>query len=220
MVVTGIERQTKRPGRYSIFVDGEFAVGVRSEVLLAAGVRIGDGITPERIEQLKIDEELGAARGIATRYLGIRRRTEWEVRRRLTSKAFPESVIEDVVGELLSSGQINDREFILAFVHDAQLRKPSGPRMLAAKLRGKGLNRQTITEVLPMALPDEEQGQLALKCASGYVSKLKRRALAGKVFPPGKMQGMLRGYLAGRGFESAEINAAMKSVLWDTGKPE
>jgi regulatory protein len=213
MIVTGIERQKKHPGRYSIFVDGEFALGVGSEVLLTAGLRKGDDVTPERLGQLRNDEELGAARGIATRYLGIRRRTEWEVRRRLSSKEFPPALIDRVVTELLSSGQINDREFILAFVHDAQLRTPSGPRMLAAKLRRKGLGREIIGDVLPSALPTDEEADLALKSARGYFSKLERRERSGKVFPPGKMGAMLRAYLAGRGFGGAAISAAMKQVL-------
>jgi len=76
MIVTGIERQKKQPGRYSIFVDGEFAVGVGSEVLLAAGLRKGDEITTGTLDRLRNDEELRAARRIAARYLGTRRRTE------------------------------------------------------------------------------------------------------------------------------------------------
>jgi len=215
MIVTGIERQKKHSDRYSIFVDGEFAVGVRSEILLAAGLREGDEVTGERIEQLRNEEELGAARGIATRYIGIRRRTEWEVRRRLTSKEFPPPLIDRVVAELISSGQINDQEFILAFVHDAQLRTPTGPRMLTVKLRRKGLGRGIIGEVLPVALTPDDEEQLALKSARGYFSKLERRARAGKIFPPGKIQNLLRGYLTGRGFDAAAVSAAMKDVLRD-----
>jgi regulatory protein len=211
MIVTGIERQKKHPDRYSIYVDGDFAVGVRAEILLSAGLRKGDAVTPERIEQLRNEEELGSARGIASRYIGIRRRTEWEVRRRLGSKEFPPSVIDRVVAELITSGLIDDRGYILAFVHDAQLRKPSGPRMLTAKLRGKGLGREIIGEVLPVALPAGQEEQLALDCARGYLARLERRA--GGALAPAKIRNRLRGYLSGRGFDSAAISGAMKFVL-------
>jgi|SRR3990172_3099064 len=215
MIVTGIERRKNHPDRYSIFVDGEFTLGVRSEVLLAAGLREGDTLTPDRIEALRNEEELGAARSTAARYLGRRRRTEWEIRRRLTSREFPPAVINRVVGELVSSGQLNDREYVLAFVHDAQLRKPSGKRMLSVKLRRKGLSREFLAEVLPSAIGPEEEAELALRSARGYISKLHRRALAGKVFAPGKMRGMLRVYLNGRGFDSAAISEAMKGLTDD-----
>lgn len=217
MIVTGIERQKKHPGRYSVFIDGEFALGIGTEVLLSAGLRKGDRVTGERLEQLRNKEELVSARRIAARYLGARRRTEWEMRRRLATKEFPGGVIDRVTAELISSGQINDREFILAFVHDAQLRKPTGPRMLAAKLRRKGLSREMIEEVLPAALGDGRESELAMESASGYVAKLRRREQAGKVYPPGKIRGLLRGYLAGRGFGTPAISAAVKSVL---GNPD
>ncbi len=215
MIVTGIERQKKHPDRYSIFVEGEFAVGVSSEVLLSEGLRKGDEVTGDRLEELRNREELSSARRIAARYLASRRRTEWEIRRRLASKEFPARVIDRIAGELLASGQINDREFILAFIHDAQLRTPSGPRMLTAKLRRKGLGSEMIAEVLPAALPADEETELALKSARGYVTKIRRREQAGKLYPPGKIRGLLRGYLAGRGFGQTAIRTAMKGVLRD-----
>jgi len=220
MIVTGIERQKKNADRFAIFVDGEFAVGVRSEVLLAAGLRKGDEVTAATIEQLRGNEELVAARGTAMRYIGVRRRTEWEVRRRLTSKEFPPQLIDRIVRDLLAAGQIDDREYIVAFVHDAQLRKPSGPRMITAKLRKKGLGREIIEEVLPRALTAGEEEELALKSARGYLSKLERRAKAGRITPPSKMRAMLRTYLSGRGFASPAIGSAMKLLPPDSAESD
>jgi len=220
MIVTGIERQKKNPDRFAIFVDGEFAVGVRSAVLLASGLRKGDEITGEKIDRLKDDEELGMARATATRYIDARRRTEWEVRRRLGTREFPPHVIDRVVRDLVSAGQIDDRAYISAFVHDAQLRKPTGARMLAAKLRRKGLGRELIGEMLPRALPGEEEERLAMKSARGYLSKLERRARAGRITSPGKMRAMLRTYLAGRGFDGSAAAAAMKVLPPDAGNTD
>ncbi len=94
MIVTKIERQKKNPDRYSVFLDGSFAVGVRSPVLLRAGLRKGDDVSPETLDLLRSEEELGAARLAALRYAGRRRRTEQEIRKKLESLAFPPRAIE------------------------------------------------------------------------------------------------------------------------------
>lgn len=213
MIVTKIERQKKDPGRYSVFLDGSFAVGVRSPVLLRAGLRKGDDVSPEILDLLRSEEELGAARLAALRYAGRRRRTEQEIRKKLESLSFPPPAIEAAIGAVRKAGLADDRAYIRAFIHDAQLRRPAGGRMIAHRLKSKGIPPDILREEVSSALGPDEEALLAKRCLRPYLARMERRAATGKACLPGEKEAVLRRYLAGRGFCRSAVEAAVKSVI-------
>ncbi len=217
MIVTKIERQKKDPDRYSLFIDGSFAVGVRSAVLLRAGLRKGDDVSQETLELLRAEEEFGAARAAALRYAGRRRRTEHEIRKKLSSLSFSPPTIEAAIGTLRDSGLADDRAYVRAFIHDAQLHRPAGGRMISHRLRGKGIPPDILRDEVSSALGPGEETLLAERCAEPYLAKLEHRAASGKVFCPGEKEALLRRYLAGRGFCRSAVDAAVKTALSSAG---
>jgi regulatory protein len=212
MVVTKIERQKKDPDRYSLYIDGAFAVGLGGAVLLRAGLRKGDVISPETLEGLRGDEQAGAARASALRYAGRRRRTEHEVRAKLATLEFPPDVIDAVVGALRDSGVLDDRAYVRAYIHDTQLRRPAGPRMIAFRLRGKGIPPGLLREEIESALGPADELPLAVDLARRYDAKLLRRRASGRDLVPGEREAILRRYLAGRGFGPAAVDGALRAL--------
>jgi regulatory protein len=212
MIVTKIERQKKDPDRYSLYLDGAFAIGIRSAVLLRAGLRKGDELSPETLDGLRGDEEAGAARAAALRFAGRRRRTEHEVREKLASLEFPPALIDAVIGPLRDSGVLDDRAYVRAYIHDAQMRRPAGPRMIAFRLRGKGLPPDLLREEIEAALGPAAEIPLAVQLARRYHSRLLGREAAGRVFAVREREAAIRRYLTGRGFGRAAVDAAVRSV--------
>jgi regulatory protein len=212
MIVTKIERQKKDPDRYSIYLDGAFAIGVRSAVLLRAGLRKGDDVSHEMLESLRGDEDVGAARAAALRHAGRKRRTEHEVREKLASLEFSPTVIDAVVGSLRDSGVLDDRAYVRAYIHDTQMRRPAGPRMIAFRLRGKGVPPDLLRDEIEAALGPAEETPLARRLARRYAEKLVNRTAAGKTFLPGEREAIIRRYLAGRGFGRDAVEAAVRAV--------
>jgi regulatory protein len=220
MIVTKIERQKKDPDRYSLYLDGAFAVGLRAAVLLRAGLRKGDEVSGETLESLRGDEEAGAARAAALRYAGRRRRTEHEVRTKLASLEFPPVVVEAVVGSLLDSGVLDDREYVRAYIHDTQMRRPAGPRMIAFRLRSKGIPPGLLREEIESVLGPADELPLAEGLARRYDARLTRRKAAGRALVPGEREAILRRYLAGRGFGPAAVDAAVRALTSGTRSGE
>ena len=213
MIVTKIERQKKDPDRYSLFIDGSFAVGVRSAVLLRAGLRKGDDVSQETLGLLRTEEELGGASAAALRYAGRRRRTEHEIRKKLTSLSFSPAAIEAAMAALRVAGLADDRAFVRAFIHDAQLHRPAGGRMISHRLRSRGIPPDLLREEVASALGPGEEALLAERCAGFYLGKLEHRASSGRVFRQGEREALLRRYLAGRGFCRSAVDAALKTAL-------
>ena len=52
MKITRIETQKKRPGRKSIFADGEFLIGIASDTLVRFGLRTGDEIDERTLREI------------------------------------------------------------------------------------------------------------------------------------------------------------------------
>lgn len=213
MIVTRIERQKKDPGRYSLYLDGAFALGVRAAVLLRAGLRKGDDVSAEMLEGLRDEEEHGSARAAALRFAGRRRRTEEEVRTKLSALEFPPGVVDDVVGSLRDSGVIDDRAYIRAYIHDTQMRRPAGARLIAWRLRGRGLPPALLREEIAAALGPDEEAPLAERLAMRYDARTRERTAAGKAPGPADRETLLRRYLAGRGFGAAAVDAAVRAVV-------
>lgn len=213
MIVTKIERQKKDPDRYSLFIDGDFALGVRSATLDRTGLSRGDAVSPETLECLKADDEQGRARAAALRYAGRRRRTEHEIRTKLASLEFSPGAIEGAVLALRGSGLADDRAYVRAFIHDAQLHRPAGARLILYRLRGKGILPDLLRGEIEAALGPEDEAALAARSAAPYLIKLDRRGATGKAFRPGEKASLLRRYLAGRGFSSGTIELAVKTAL-------
>lgn len=83
-------------------------------------------------------------------YLKFRARTKAEVVRYLEKKRekyrFSPDIIEAVIKQLESEGQINDRRFVEMYVHDRMLLKPRSEYLLRRELQKLGISRDLIDE--------------------------------------------------------------------------
>src|SRR5258706_15900135 len=79
MKVTAIKQQVKRPGRYSIFVDGKFAFGLSESGLISSGLASGQELDIGQLKTMKATAGLDKAYGNALRYVAMRPRSEWEL---------------------------------------------------------------------------------------------------------------------------------------------
>jgi regulatory protein len=210
MIVTQIERQKRRPNRYNVYIDGEFAVGVGQPVLVKFGLRKGDAIDDATLRSLQSQEELYRAKESAFRLLGYRQRSEHELRIRLRDKEFPPELINQVIEHFRSLGLINDVEFARAFIRDAQLRKPSGTRLIRQKLRLKGVPAPIVDSIISESKDPEEEMRRALDVARKTLSRYRTSK---KRIDPKKQQQRVAQFLAGRGFDWSTISPVLKRLF-------
>jgi regulatory protein len=122
----------------------------------------------------KNTEPLEAARRVALRYLGYAARTRKEIEERLEKAAFAPEVIAAVVSEMESRGWLDDTHFARAWVEDRADRKRYGKTRLAAELRRKGVDKETIAETLETI---EEADELA-RALTAAQTRLRSERLA------------------------------------------
>ncbi|MCC2672803.1 MAG: regulatory protein RecX [Armatimonadetes bacterium] len=170
--ITAIEPQVRNRDRFNVFVDGEWVVGVHAEVVVAAGLRVGQAMTAEVLQSLVRAEELRHVRESAFRLLGYRARSQVELRRRLLQKGYDPGMVEEVLAALGRSGLINDAEFSQSWVRARTGSRPMGPNRIAAELRQKGVDREVIDEALEAVDTDAEMA-LALTVGRRKIEQLR-----------------------------------------------
>lgn len=206
MKITAIEQQKKNTRRYSLFLDGEFALGIDEGILLKAGLRIGDTISEDEVERLRTEDERFRAREAAFRLLKYRQRSVAEMRERLGEKGFLSAVIEEVIEDLLAEGYLDDTEFATLFAEDLLTRKNIGPLRLRAELNKKQVPDRIINTTIEQMYRKYDEQDLARQAASKKMATLRR-------VDKETAYRRLTGYLARRGFHWDVINEVIPTEL-------
>jgi regulatory protein len=170
--ITAIEPQVKRRDRISIFVDREWVLGTHAEVAAAAGLRVGQPVTVPELQELARAEERKCAQESALNLLGYRARSRAELQRRLEQKGFEAPVVEEALAALTRGGWIDDAEFSQSWVRSRTGSRPMGRSRIAAELRQKGVQRETIDQALEGVNRDVEL-ELALKVGRTKVEQMR-----------------------------------------------
>lgn len=150
--ITSLRFQRGNQERVNIYIDGEYAFALPA--IEAAKLRKGDALSDEEIQRLRqVDLE---AKGYdrAVRFLGVRPRSEWEVRQNLQryrprdSEGLDETQIEQVMERLRSQGYVDDEAFAHYWIDQRNRFKPMAPQALRYELRRKGLQSNIIDRVV------------------------------------------------------------------------
>lgn len=149
--------------------------------------------------------ELGehAAREKCLRLLGLRLRSEAELRGRLSDSGFPDEVIGSVVGDLARSGLVDDEEFARAWVVSRQASGGAGRHKLRWELRQKGISEDLIRRVVDEGIDDQTETRQALTLA--------RKRLKGDLREP-KTLARIRRLLLGRGFGFETVDSVLQQL--------
>jgi regulatory protein len=200
--ITAIEPQKKNPHRVNIYLDGEFAFGLRR--LVAAWLQVGQELSDDKIAALRAADEREEAYQKALHFLRFRPRSVQEVRQNLQKHGLSSALIEETLQRLQEAGWLDDRAFARAWVENRVTFRPRAPAVLQMELRRKGIAEEIIDEVLHEMT---DAGSLALEAARRQARRLHGLA-------QGEFYRKLGSFLARRGFSYALIPSVCAQV-WD-----
>lgn len=204
--ITTITPQRKK-GRFSIFVDGDFVVGVGEKVVADLRLAVGKPIDARELTRIAHAEEVRRATESCLRLLELRARSRREFEQRLRQKGYEPNVIEDAVASLARLGFVDDTQFAEQWVASRSRARPAGARRLRAELAQKGVGKEEIEQAVAGVTGDDEL-------------TLARIALAKKVrvLPEDKQARReewrrLAGFLQRRGFGWETTKKALAEVF-------
>lgn len=205
MRITALQTQTNNQDRINLFVDDQFLLGVSALIVLQMGLRVGQELSPDQLEQLRQEEALQQATNRVLNYLSFRPRSREEVRRYLRKKETPPELIDTVMQRLDDLDLINDQSFTEFWVESRERSNPKGAQALKNELRMKGVKRELVDELVS----DEQDEERALRAGRKKAALLVRQSeMDFKTF-----RARLGPFLQRRGF-SYEISTHVVRALW------
>lgn len=209
--ITKIAAQ-QRPGRYNLYLNGQYAFPVAESVLVRFQLRKGMAVDAALVAKLKDEDQVARAYSRMLDYLTHQRRTEYEMVQKLRELAVPEQVLARVMARLVQEGLVNDRDYAAAYVRTAIATSLKGPRVIKEKLRMKRVAPDLIEAALTQFSPDQ-QAHNALKAAE----KLARRYAKQ---PPRRQEERIRQGLLTQGYDGAVYQAIKDQLTPPVADPD
>lgn len=142
-------------GRYSIYVEGEYAFSLSDTALLDSRLVVGQELTKEDIGKYKELSNGDKLYNQVLRYAALRPRSRWELETYLQRKHSPAPLQEKILNKLSMLGYLNDTNFARSWVQSRRLLKPISLRRLRLELRQKHVADEIVDQVLAEEEVDE-----------------------------------------------------------------
>ena len=146
MEITDI-RLTKK-GRYSVYIDGEFACVLHPESYLFCGLKCGDTVTPQHLAALEHESLEKLAKERALQLLSGRSYTEKRLYDKLLEHVGDEEISAGAVARMIELGLVDDLGYARRYAADCVNLKGFSQSRTAAALRDRGIGKEIIEQVL------------------------------------------------------------------------
>lgn len=193
--ITSIRSQSRSHDRVSIYLDGEFVLGIHRDLLLEFNLARGAELDAATVCRIARRDAYFRARAAAFRYLSYRDRAAAEIRRRLERSDYEADVIEDVVHDLEQAGYVDDHAFAQRYAESRFRSGGYGPVRVRSDLKRKGVDADAVDAALEQVFSRrDELLQRAREIGSKRWDRLEREPDALK------RKKKVYDYLARRGF--------------------
>jgi regulatory protein len=189
-VITSIKQQ-KNKDRVNVYLDDKFGFGIDLDNFVLLHLKVDQELTEKEIEDIVKKAEYQKTLDKLLRFAMVRPRSEKEVRDYFRRKKVHESMHEQLFEKLKHLELIDDEKFAKWWVEQRQAFKPKSLRILNLELRIKGIEQETIKQVLGETVIDEE------KLARELIEK---KAYKWKNLEPRIARQKMSQYLSGKGF--------------------
>ena len=193
MQITKVAPAAKTPGRYNVFVDGQYSFSLDELQLVQSGIHSGLEIGDEQLANFRNESEFGKNYIRAIDLISRRLRSEKEIRDYAKRKNWTPDNANRVIERLKERGYLNDTVFAESFVRARQNSGKYSRRRIEQDLRKKGI----ANNIIQLVLHDEVSDHAALQ------------KLVAKRYNRYDDINKLKAYLMRAGFNYDDINKAI-----------
>jgi regulatory protein len=154
-VVTKISPQKKK-NRVNIYLDEKFAFGLDLENYMKLGIKVGDEYSDKELNEIVKKSEFQKTSDKLINYSILRPRSKREVELWLRRKKVHESMHEDLFNKLKRLDLLDDEKFASWWVKQRLEFRNKSKRELIFELRSKGIDKNTIDDVMSKYDVDDE----------------------------------------------------------------
>lgn len=200
--ITDMQIQKNNKTRANVYIDGEFAFALEMLTVMKLGLKIGQEVSTERLNEAVFDSEKSVAFDKAMNYLGRGMKTCKQMRDYLSKKGYSSEIVEYVVVKLKEYRYLDDNIYAQTYVE--QNVRTKGTRRLKQELVQKGISVSQAEEY------SQIDGELALDNAT----RLAEKYMKNKPRDIKTLQKLQR-YLVSRGYGFDTVNTVVRSYNLD-----
>jgi regulatory protein len=188
MKITALKQQVKNPNRVSIYIDEAYAFSLTTDQLLEERLRLSTELDEKRLRELKIKSVDGKLRIKAMNWVFLRPRSTKELRDYLSRTSYrsktqhankiaasPEAA-SLIVEDFIRRKWVDDEAFTRWWIERSS-RKSTSLSHLRSELMLKGIDRQTIADVLGDRSDSDALRQLIKKLSAKTKYKEKEKLM-------------------------------------------
>lgn len=202
MIITDIKKQVNNKNKVSIFVDDKYYDSLFDETYASSKIKIGDSITDDEFNKLKVESQKKIAFNKSLDYLAHRIRAVSEVKTYLEKKEYCEEAIEYTIDKLQEYKYLDDAAFANTLVRDRMNARGKGKNYILQNLKKYKISNEIISDILEN-YDDEKEYENAIKLAQKLLRKHS------KVEDAYKRKQKISSAMARAGFDWDTINSAI-----------
>ena len=191
--ITRIERQKKQAQRFALFQNDEFLLGVSEQTLIHFGIFNGMQLSRQKLNEIDRYEQDYKLKDRAIHLLARRPHSRSELKIKLLQRGFSKERIEKILLQLEKDNYLDDSAFAKAFVAEEIRLRHSGPLVIKAKLKQRGIENETIDTVLGELYSEDLRNENVR-----IVAEKKHKTLI--KYPLKEQRAKLAAYLQQKGF--------------------
>lgn len=214
--VTSVEVQKQNTHRYNIFLDDVFAFGADEDLVVEYRLISGKILDPATVEKLLFEAEVGKLMERMYGLFNIRQRSEKEVRDYLKNLSYKRKArgqdeisnvaIDLLVDKLKQKKLLSDADFAKSWVESRRRSKKKGKLALKQELFQKGINKETIEELISGQVTGYSEEELAKQA-------LEKKLRIWKNLPEIEFKKKAYGFLTRQGFEYEVIKNVIEKII-------
>lgn len=158
--ITLIEPQKKDKERCNVYVDGKFYCGIKLEVAIKYGLKVGMHVDKSKLDEIQLETEKSQAVDKAMTHLSSSMKTRRQMNDFLLKKGYTQAVAQYVLEKLEYYKLVDDYAYCRAYVNSVS---GKGKRALEDDLIKRGADKEAIDEVLSGFEEDGEEAKALLQ---------------------------------------------------------
>lgn len=190
-IITSIKAQ-KNQRRVNIFLDGEFSFGLDLENFIRIGLRVNQRLTENEAKEIVRISELQKSFDKTLRFAMTRPRSLKEIKDYFRRKEIDSSLHQNILERLIKLELLDDKKFAKWWVEQRLEFKSKSKKDITYELKQKGVDSNTIKNVLDDSEIDE------LKIAKNLIAK---KSYKWQKYEDKIRKQKITQYLAGKGFD-------------------
>lgn len=199
-VITSVKAQ-KNQKRVNINIDGAFGFGLDLENFITLGLKVDQELSQEEINEIIKKGEFQKCLDKIINFAMVRPRSEREIKDYYRRKKTPESIQEELINRLKKLELLDDIKFAQWWVRQRLEFKNKSKKDITFELRQKGIDSNTIKNILDDSEIDE------VKIATELITK---KLYKWQKYNEKEKKQKISQYLAGKGFGWNVVNDVLK----------